>query len=60
MDRYISMGEKSDLMFAIGMAEVFFVAFLRTRNTVRMSFLPVVEIPGVLRDISFFHFEVTH
>ncbi len=35
---YISMGEKSNLMFTTGMAGFCFVSFLRTRKTVRISF----------------------
>ncbi len=67
MDPYISMGEKSNLMLTIGMAGFCFVpknfehcTEFVSENPFESSFLPVVELPGVLRHISFFHFELTH
>ncbi len=61
------MGEKFNLMFKIGMAGFCFVpkdsehgTDFVSGNPFESSFLRVVEPAGVLRHISFFHFEVTH
>jgi hypothetical protein len=67
MDRYMSMGDKSNLMFTTGMT--WFCLIAKSSEHVKdfvsgdafeSSFLRVAESAEVLRHISFFHFEVNH